>query len=168
MEEILPPATLHGAGFEPTRIRQFTIFLENRVGRLTMLVRALETQVGRIVALAIEESADSALVRLICDDPDAGREALKSEGFSFSEVDVLAVELPPRGRTRQPIGAVCNALLAAEINIHYAYPLMAVPNGRGPALALYCDDSTLAAQLLIRKGFNLVGESDLRTWGISD
>ena len=45
MEEVLPPQTQHGAGFEPTRIRQFTIFLENKVGRLQQLVRIFE---GRI------------------------------------------------------------------------------------------------------------------------
>jgi len=157
MEEVLPPQTQHGAGFELTRVRQFTVFLENRVGRLQMLVRALEESAGRIVALSIEESADSALVRLICSHPGLGRDTLHKEGFSFSESEVLAVELP-RG-TRQPLIAICAALLAAEINIHYSYPLLVRP--RGPALALYVDDPTLAAQLLIRKGFTLIGESDL-------
>lgn len=157
MSEVLPPQTEHGAGFEPTRVRQFTIFLENRVGRLMLLVRALEEHVGTIVALSIEESADSALVRLICADADAGRDALRHQGFSFSESDVLAVELPPK---KQPLEATCYALLAAEINIHYAYPLLVTP--AGPALALYVDDPTLAAQLLVRKGFKLLGESDLK------
>src|SRR5438105_13665650 len=139
MEEVRPPLTQHGAGFEPTRVRQFTVFLENRVGRLTLLVRALEKHVGKIVALAIEESADSALVRLICSDPDAGRHTLHQEGFSFSEVDVLAVTL--QGNSRHPLEAICSALLAAEINIHYAYPLLISPHG--PALVVYCDDATL-------------------------
>ena len=53
-----------------------------------------------------------------------------------------------------------SALLAAEINIHYAYPLLLWP--RGPALVLYVEDRTLAARLLLKKGFNLIGESDLR------
>jgi len=157
MSETLPPQTEHGAGFEPTRVRQFTIFLENRVGRLMLLVRALEENVGTIVALSIEESADSALVRLICADPEAGRHTLRHEGFSFSESEVLAVELP---RKKHPLETTCSALLAAELNIHYAYPLLVCPNG--PALALYVDDPTLAAQLLIRKGFRLLGESDLK------
>jgi hypothetical protein len=157
MSEVLPPQTHAGAGFEPTRVRQYTVFLENRVGRLMLLVRALEEHVGTIVALSIEESADSALVRLICADPDAGRETLRREGFSFSESDVLAVELPKR---RTPLETTCYALLAAEINIHYAYPLLVAPDG--PALALYVDDPTLAAQLLVRKGFRLIGESDLK------
>ena len=159
MEEVLPPQTRDGAGFEPTQVRQFTIFLENRVGRLQTLVRALEEEVVQIVGLAIEESADSALVRLICSDPDHGRDALKQAHFSFSESDLLIVELPKR--TRQPMIALCAAMLTAEINIHYAYPLLVRP--RGPALALYVEDPTLAAQLLIRKGFTLLGQSDLGT-----
>jgi hypothetical protein len=157
MEEILPPQTESGAGFELTRIRQFTIFLENRVGKLGMLVRTLEESASRICALSIEESADSALVRLICSQPDLSRQLLEENGFSFGESELLAVELP-KG-TKQPVVAICSALLAAEINIHYAYPLLVRP--RGPALALYVEDPTLAAQLLIRKGFTLIGESDL-------
>lgn len=158
MEEAVLPETMEGAGFEPPRVRQFTVFLESKVGRLLMLVRSLEQGVGKIVALSIEESGDAALVRLICAEPEYGRELLKTAGFAFSETELLAVELPRK--TKQPILAVCSALLAAEINIHYAYPLLRRPSG--PSLALYVDDQTLAAQLLIRKGFNLIGESDLR------
>jgi len=158
MEEVLPPHTQSGAGFELTRIRQFTVFLENRVGRLQGLLRAFEESAGKLCALSIEESADSALVRVICSEPELGRRALQQAGFSFSESELLVVELPKR--TRQPLVSICAALLAAEINIHYAYPLLQRPHG--PALALYVEDPTLAAQLLIRKGFTLIGESDLR------
>jgi hypothetical protein len=158
MEEVLPPQTEEGAGFEPTRVRQFTIFLDNRVGRLGTLVRTLDEGESKIVALSIEESADSALVRLICSAPDHSRAALREAGFSFGESELLAVELPRR--TKQPLLAICSALLTAEINIHYAYPLLLRPHGQ-PALALYVEDPTLAAQILIRKGFTLIGESDL-------
>jgi hypothetical protein len=158
MEEILPPQTESGAGFEPVRVRQFTVFMENKVGRLQQLVRAHEEAGGRIVGLSVFNSADTALVRIICSDPDFGRERLTREGFSFTEQEMLAVELPKR--TRQPLLTVTAALLTAEINIHYAYPLLHRPDG--PALALYVDDLTLAAQLFIRKGFVLLGESDLK------
>ena len=158
MEGVLPPQTQAGAGFERTRVSQFTIFLENRVGRLNALVRLLEESVGAVNALSIEESADSALVRVICSQPTEGKAALRNAGFSFSETDVLAVELPAGSVT--PLMSLCTALLAAEINIHYSYPLLIRP--RGPALALYVDDPTLAARILIRKGYILIGESDLK------
>jgi len=156
MEEVLPPETAQGAGFEAARLRQFTVFLDNRVGRLQQLVRSYETEGGRIVALSIQNAADTALVRMICAEPEMGREILTREGFSFAEQDVLAVELPRSNQ--QPILTLTIALLVAEINIHYAYPLLLHP--KGPVLALYVDDPVLAAQILVRKGFNLIAESD--------
>lgn len=156
MEDLVLPETDSGAGFEPTRLRQFTIFLENRVGRLQHLVRALEHGPYDLLTIAVEESADSALVRLICRDADACRENLRADGFAYTESEVIAVELPRRAK--MPLMALTAALLTAEINIHYMYPLLQCP--RGPALILYVEDPVLATQLLIRKRFTLLGESD--------
>ena len=157
-ESVLPPQTQSGAGFELTRVRQFVVFLENRVGRLQQLVRAFEEADIRIVAISTEESAEATLVRMICSEPEHGRDLLKHHAFSFAESDVLAVELPRNNA--QPLIAICTALLTAEINIHYVYPLLHRPHG--PALAMYVDEPTLAAQILIRKGFRLIAESDLK------
>jgi hypothetical protein len=158
MEEVLPPQTESGAGFESTRVRQFTVFLENKVGRLQTLVRALEQGTGKIAAMSIHEAADSALVRLICSDADEARDILRFGNFAFSESDLLVVELPKR--TKQPLIDICSALLAAEIK--HPLRLPAPGPAEGPSLALAVDDPTLAARLLIRKGFTLIGESDLR------
>lgn len=157
MEQVIEPQTAVGGGFESPRVRQFTIFLENKVGRLQMLIRSIEQGVGQIAALSIEESGDAALVRMIAGQPDYGRELLETAGFPFCETEMLVVELPEVGH--QPIASICQALLAAEMNIHYAYPLLCRP--KGPALALYVEDITLAAQLLIKKGFTLVSQADL-------
>ncbi len=158
MEEVLPPQTESGAGFEPPRVRQFTVFMENKVGRLQQLVRSLEEADVTIAALSVQSQSDTALVRMICADRDSGRDILQREDFSFTEQDVLVVEMPTR--SKHPLTAVCAAVLAAEINIHYTYPMMVRPDG--PAVVLYVDDHTLAAQLFIRKQFTLIGESDLQ------
>ena len=118
MEETLPPQTEEGTGFESTRLRQFTVFLDNRGGRLQALVRAFEEQEARIIALSIEESGDAALVRLICSSPELGRDILKKGNFSFAESDLLAVELPKR--TQQPFIAICTALLSVSLK-HCAF-----------------------------------------------
>ena len=157
MEGILPPLTQHGSGFERASVRQFTIFLENRVGKMAFLLGKFEEVGLRINAFSVEESTDISLLRLVASDPDQARMCLREHDFSFSETDVLAVELP---RANVPLIKVAQALLAAEINIHYAYPLL-----RGhsdPAIALYVDDLTLAQRVLIRKGFRILGETDLR------
>lgn len=157
MEETVLPQTQEGSGYESTRVRQFTIFLDNKVGRLQALVRNLEEGGSRIAALIVEESADSALVRVVTSNPEVARAQLQEFGYPFNETDLIAVELPTD--TGQPLLRVCSALMTAEIFIHAAYPLLAAP--RGPAMVLYVDDPTLAARLLVRKGFTLIGESDL-------
>lgn len=157
MEEVLPPQTDDGAGFESTAVHQFTVFMDNRVGKLAALVRAYETAEGRIVGLSVQNSVDTALVRLIVSSPDLARETFQKHQFSFTEQELLVVALPRRGT--HPFNNICNALLEAEISIHYAYPLLST--ARGPALAIYVDDRTLAAQVFLRKGFTLLGESDL-------
>jgi hypothetical protein len=158
MEEVVGPETEEGAGFEPVRLTQFTIFLENRVGRLQALVRAIEEGPHDIITIAIEEAADSALVRMVCAYPDLSRESLQLAGFAYTESEVLAVELPRR--KQQPVMAITAVLLTAEINIHYLYPILRCP--KLPALILYVEDTTLAAQLLMRRGFTLLAASDFR------
>jgi len=156
MEEMLPPQTAEGAGFEPPRVRQFTIFLENRVGRLQMLVRTLEERGHHICALSVQETADTGLVRVVCSDAENARETLRESQFAFSESELIAVSLKPKGST---LIGICSALLAAEINIHYAYPFLT--GTKGPALALYVDEPGLAADLLMKKRFTLIANSDL-------
>ena len=90
--------------------------------------------------------------------PNAATRARPGQQSRPSEVSGIIC-----GRTcgcTHPLIAICAALLSAEINIHYAYPLLLHPHA--PTLALYVDDPTLAAQILIRKGFKLIGESDLK------
>ena len=114
----MPPATSalgHRTG------RAFGTF----VTLLTTEAAALEQGAGKIVAMSIHESADSALVRIICSDADESRDILRYGGFAFSESELLVVELPKR--SKQPLIDICAALLAAEINIHYDYPLLVRP-----------------------------------------
>jgi len=165
MEQVLPPSTASGAGFEGTRVRQFTVFLENRVGRLMALLRALEEDQQHLHALAIEESADAALVRMIVSNPDRAKPSLKKQGFSLSTTEVLCVELPADDN---PLHVVCQALLSAELNLHYTYPML--KGIKGPAVVVYTDDITFASALMIRKGFRILSEGDLaqKTSGNSD
>ncbi len=154
MSDIIGPDTARDSAFESPVVRQFTVFLDNRVGRLQALLRLLGEAKDRIAGFSIEESAECALVRLVCEKPDAGEESLRSHGFPVSHADVIAVRLPEGDR--QPLVSVCAALLSAEINIHYAYPLLS-----RPAVVLSVDDPQFAATVLLRKGFKVLGESDL-------
>src|SRR5690242_3843450 len=138
-------------------VRQFNVFVENRVGNLLSVVRRFESTDIRIVSLTVVDSADCAIIRMVLSDPERAREIFELANLPITESDLLVVELPPGD---QPLVRICKALLGAEIGIHYAYPLMVGPHGRA-ALALHVEDHETAVSTLSGLGFNLLTEKDL-------
>ena len=138
-------------------LRQFVVFLENRVGRLSELMRQVESLAVRVLALSIVDSVDCANVRLIFNNADRARERLELASFLFSESDVVGVELPDDDK---PFDAICTALLKAELNIHHASLLRYRRNGRS-AVAMYVDDVDLATSSLEEAGLRIITEGDL-------
>lgn len=138
-------------------IRQFTVFLENRVGQLLEIVRKFEGSRVRIVALSIVDSAECAFVRFLLSHPEQGREILERAGLPLVETDLIGVELPD---DPQPLLRVCTALLQAEVNIIQAYPLLFRPHGR-PVVALQVDNIEAGLETLAAKGFVMITEGDL-------
>ena len=149
-------ATMRGRNY-PT-IRQFTVFLENRVGQLLEVVRRFEGSKVRIVALSINDAAECAFVRFLLSHPEQGREILERAGLAMIESDLIGIELPDGP---QPLLQVCTALLQAEINIVQAYPLMIRPHGRA-AVALMVDNIDFAMETLSNKNFTMITEADLQ------
>lgn len=149
-------ATIRGRDY-PT-IRQFTVFLENRVGQLLEVVRKFEGSRVRIVALTVADSTECALVRFLLSDPEAGREILERAGLAIVESDLIGIELP---QTPQPMLQMCTALLAAEVNITQVYPLLVRPTGL-PAVAVMVDNIEMAHDTLNRKGFRMINEDELK------
>jgi hypothetical protein len=148
-------STIRGRNF-PT-IRQFTVFLENRVGQLLEVIRRFEGTPVRIVALSIADSAECAFVRFLLSHPEEGREILERAGLAIIESDLIGVELP---EGTQPLLQICTALLQAEVNIVQAYPLLVRPRGRA-AVALMVDNIEMGLETLAAKGFAMISEGDL-------
>lgn len=143
-------------GYQPPYNTQFSAFLDNRCGKLLELVEIFDGHALQLVALSVMDSADHAVVRLVTSRAELARRLLQRHGIPFSEAEILVVELS-QDRT---LSKLCIALLSAELNIHYAYPLMVRPHGV-PTIGLHTDDQVLAGQILRRKMFTLLGENDL-------
>ena len=112
-----------------------------------------------MVALTVVDLGDCAIMRIVLSDPERAVEIFQQAKIAVSESDLLVVALP--GGT-QPLLQICKALLVAEINIHYAYPLLVGPQGMA-ALALHVDAHETAALTLDRQGFMLFTENDFKT-----
>ena len=148
-------ATMRGRDY-PT-IRQFTVFLENRVGQLLEVVRRFEGSKVRIVALSIQDSFECSMVRFLLSHPEQGREILERAGLALIESDLIGIELPD---TSQPLLQVCTALLQAEVNIVQAYPLLMRPYGR-PVVAVMVDNIEMGLDTLANKNIKMINEDDL-------
>lgn len=139
-------------------VRQFNVFLENRLGALLDVVRRFETTDCHIVALTIVDSADCAIIRMVLSDPERALEIFQQARLPVTESDLLVVKLP---EGPQPLLKICKALLMAEVDVHYAYTLL-VGVENSAALALHVADHEAAVNTLNRQGFTLYTENDLK------
>lgn len=141
-------------------VRQFNIFLANRMGALLDLVKRFESTDVKIVSLTVVETADCAIIRLVPSAYERAFEVLASARFAFTESDLVVVKIPDDDR---PLMTIMKALLGGEINVHYAYPLLI---GVGPmgstALAMHVDHFEAAVTTLTNQGFTLFTETDLQ------
>src|SRR5262249_12556644 len=90
-------------------VRQFNVFVENRVGGLMSVVRRFETTDVRIVSLTVVDSADCAIIRMVLSDPERAREIFEQANLPITESDLLVVKLP---EGRHPLLQICKALLS--------------------------------------------------------
>ncbi len=143
--------TAHGE-----RIVGFSVLLENRVGRLLDLVRTLDAAGIHLLGLSLREDAEFSIVRCVPDDTEALRRLLRDNGLQFAESDLIVVEIagPP------DLKGVLAAVLQAECNIDYAFPLLARHSGKF-LLALHTEEEEYAAAALNAAGFRVVARGDI-------
>src|SRR5947208_5094856 len=89
-----------GTGFATSRgrdwpsVRQFNVFLENRVGALLSVVRRFEPTDIRIVSISVVDLADCAICRVVLSDPERALEIFRLANLPVTESDLLVVQLP--------------------------------------------------------------------------
>src|SRR6058998_3853053 len=137
-------------------VKQFSVFLPNKVGAMLEIVKLLNTQNTHVVALSVSESTDSAIARIIASDPARVENLFREKNvpFGVSEVVVELREVATR------LAKLLAALVMAEVNVHFAYPLLIRPRGFA-AIALHVDDTECASSVLTGEGFKILSQSDI-------
>ncbi len=137
-------------------VKQFSIFAENKVGRLNDLLSVLAGKDVHVLAVCLVDTTDSTIMRVVVDYPEVAVPLLKQHGFAHNLVDVMAVEIA----TEAQLKLVTCALVQAEINIHYIYPFLMRPNGR-TGLVMSLEDHDLATDVLNRNQIKVLTQADL-------
>ncbi len=102
--------------------KQITVFIENRKGRLGDILDVLKKASVNILSTSLSDTAEYGLLRIVSDQPQAGRDALAAAGFSAMLTEVFILELPhePGGLQR-----VLRVISDEEIGVEYLYGLSA-------------------------------------------
>ncbi len=138
-------------------VKQFSIFLPNKVGAMLDVVKLLNTHNTHVVALSVAESTDSAIARIVVSDPETVEEVLRQNDIAFGVCEMVVVELR---EVATQLAKLLAALLMAEVNVHFSYPLLTRPRGYA-ALALHVDDTECASSVLQGEGFKILSQSDI-------
>ena len=140
-----------------TPVRQLSVFLQNRVGALMSLVKLLTEHHIEVLGLSLQDTTELALVRLVPSDPETAEMLFIEKGIPHALVPVTVVELRETGRS---LAQALAALLSAEININFSYPLLVRP-AQMPVLVLHLDSPDFGAEVLSNAGFKVLMQEDL-------
>lgn len=138
-------------------VRQFVIYLENKVGALLDLTRTLGTHNIHICGISIVDTTDAAVVRVVVDDPDRCRELLDSKGIPAKENPVIVVRV---AQGPEELEDVLRALVEAEVNLDYLYALL-IQQKHYTLIAIHCEDPGYARFAMERMGMEILTQADL-------
>jgi len=138
-------------------VRQYSVFLANRVGALLEVVKMLSEARVVVLALSIQDSSETSIARIIVSDPELLEELFDRHDIAYGACEVAVAELE-EGASDLP--RLLAALLEAEVNILFSYTLLVRPRGC-PLVAVHTDDLECASAVLEGRGFRVLRQSDL-------
>lgn len=139
-------------------IKQLSVFLENKPGKLFEMTALLADRQIDIHALCLAETADFGIARLIVDDAEKVSELLRDEGFIASSSDVLAfaVQNKPGG-----LHSLLAEFKAADVNIEYMYAVFGSEDRTNAYMIFRVTDTQQSEAILTARGLNPLTQESL-------
>jgi hypothetical protein len=139
------------------KIKQLSVFLENKSGRLAKMTRALGDAQINILAMSLADTTEFGILRLIVNDVAKAADILKEHAFVCMVNEVTAVEV---GDQPGSLANILEILAAAGINVEYSYAFSELQTGKA-SLIFRFDDAEKAVVALMGAGVNVLARDDL-------
>ena len=138
-------------------IKQLSVFLENKQGRLCAAVDVLAQNDINISALSLADTTDFGILRLLVDQPEKAQSVLTDSGVVVRITNVIAIAMDD-----QPGGAVevLHCLSEASINVEYIYACVGRVSGKA-LMVIRAEDVDIAEQVLHAHGYNDINPADV-------
>jgi len=139
------------------RVKQVSVFLENRAGRLDEVAELLGQHDINIRALSLADTSDFGILRLIVNQPDKAFEVLRDAGFTTRFTEVVAVEIPdiPGG-----LGRVLRIFSQCGLNVEYLYAFVE-KRGEAAVVIVRVEEIDRALGILQQKGVTLLSGEEV-------
>lgn len=141
-------------------IKQLSVFIENKEGRLKKAIDILSMANINIRALSIADTSKFGILRLIVRDLSKAKEILEENNFLVKETDVLAVEIPdePTGLNR-----ILNMLDKSKINLEYLYAFVGKKNNQAIVI-IRVENIEEGLKALNDGNANVLSQKDIETF----
>ena len=138
-------------------VEQISIFLENKSGRLAEVTSVLSEAGINIRALYLADTADFGILRLIVNETEKARLALKKSGFTVEKTRVVAIEVPDRPGG---LSIILNTIKDEGINVEYMYAFVE-KSGENAIVIFRFDEFEKSVDILQRAGVRIMGGEEL-------
>ena len=141
-------------------VKQLSVFLENREGRIKDVLEILATNDINLVAISLADTSEYGLLRMIVSDPEKAQRVLKENYVSAMLTDVICIRVP------HAVGSLYKAMKAledAKVNVEYMY---AFANGSDASAVMKTKDAELAVKTLEEKGFSVYTKDEAYAAGV--
>lgn len=139
------------------KIKQISIFLENKKGRLYEALKALAEKGINIRALSIADTSEFGILRLIVSDPEKAKEILEKNEFTVKITNVIAIAIKdkPGG-----LAEALKFLYDADINVEYIYAFVE-KSAEKAVVVLRTENLDKTISILQEKGIVLLSWDDV-------
>jgi len=141
------------------KVEQISIFLENKAGRLAEVTGILGREDINIRALALADTSDFGILRLIVNDHEKAKQVLKEQGFTVGRTEVVAVEVEDRPGG---LNNILQILFENGINVEYMYAFVE-KSGENAVLIFRFDDPDMAITILLNAGIKILTGEEVRS-----
>lgn len=151
---MLPRHVVQGGveGSGPVSVRQLSLFVENKAGRIAQIAGVLAAKKINIFGFCLADTGDYGIVRLVVDKPESASSMLRAEGFAVTENAVICVSLPNQPGALAMLAAV---VAGAGCSIDYLYW------GARESVIFMADDVPGLERTLMEKGLSCLVDADI-------
>lgn len=138
-------------------IRQISVFVENKQGRLSAIIRILKDNGINIRAISIADTKDFGILRLIVSDPDLACKKLREQKCTVTITEVVAIEIQDE---LGMLSSVMDILAEDKVNVEYMYAFLSKSDNKA-SIILRVDDNVKASEAFKKAGVIQLTENNI-------